>query len=126
MFFAGCVTTKGKQYTQHQQLQNRISYLEAELQKKDGEIDNLEDELEKSQNRYLTVDRQKEGDVLLLTAKQIQMALKNAGFYKGSIDAKIGPKTKEAIMAFQKAHGLKVDGVAGKKTLQELKKYLTR
>jgi len=59
-----------------------------------------------------------------LSTKQIQQALKKAGFYKGEIDGRAGPKTKEAIMKFQKARGLKVDGVVGKRTSAELRKYL--
>ncbi|MDP3804094.1 MAG: peptidoglycan-binding domain-containing protein [Candidatus Omnitrophota bacterium] len=56
--------------------------------------------------------------------KDIQLALKNAGFYTGSIDGKIGPKTKSAIVEFQKARGLKADGKVGPKTWAELEKYL--
>lgn len=61
-----------------------------------------------------------------LSAKQIQKALKSAGFYQGSVDGKIGPKTKESIIKFQKAHSLKADGVVGKRTSAELNKYLSR
>lgn len=57
--------------------------------------------------------------------KDIQRALKAAGFYSGSIDGKIGPKTKRAITEFQKAKGLKVDGKVGPRTWAELEKYLT-
>lgn len=57
-------------------------------------------------------------------AKQIQAALKNAGFYKGGIDGKIGPRSKAAIKAFQRAKKLNPDGVAGAKTWEELKRYL--
>ena len=57
-------------------------------------------------------------------AKQIQTALKNAGFYKGQIDGKIGPQTKRAIKDFQKANKLNPDGVVGLKTWEELKRYL--
>ncbi|MBM3248040.1 MAG: peptidoglycan-binding protein [Candidatus Omnitrophica bacterium] len=56
--------------------------------------------------------------------KQIQIALQKAGFYKGKIDGKIGPQTKEAIKAFQKARGLKTDGAVGAQTWTELNKYL--
>ena len=56
--------------------------------------------------------------------KQIQIALQKAGFYKGKIDGKIGPQTKEAIRAFQKAKGLKADGGVGAQTWAELNKYL--
>lgn len=59
-----------------------------------------------------------------LSTKQIQRALKKADFYKGEIDGKIGPKTKEAIIKFQKAHSLKADGIVGQRTSAELKKYL--
>ncbi len=48
--------------------------------------------------------------------KEIQAALKNAGYYSGAIDGKLGPKTKKAIEDFQKANGLKVDGKVGPKT----------
>ena len=56
--------------------------------------------------------------------KEIQTALKAAGFYAGSIDGKIGPRTKKAIEEFQKANGLQVDGKVGPKTWAELEKYL--
>ncbi len=58
--------------------------------------------------------------------KDVQTALKNAGFYTGPIDGKIGPKTKGAIQEFQKAKGLKVDGKAGPKTWAEMEKYLLK
>jgi len=57
--------------------------------------------------------------------KDIQTALRAANFYTGSIDGKIGPKTKRAIVEFQKAKGLKADGRVGPKTWAELEKYLT-
>jgi len=57
--------------------------------------------------------------------KEIQQALKNAGFYQGSIDGKIGPQTYEAIKTFQQVHGLKADGIVGKQTWEKLAPYLT-
>ncbi|MCD4781684.1 MAG: peptidoglycan-binding protein [Candidatus Omnitrophica bacterium] len=54
----------------------------------------------------------------------IQKALKEAGYYKGPIDGKIGSMSKKAIQAFQKDHGLKPDGVVGQRTWNELKNYL--
>lgn len=57
--------------------------------------------------------------------KNIQTALKAANFYTGNIDGKVGPKTKRAIVEFQKAKGLKPDGKVGPKTWRELEKYLT-
>ncbi len=61
-----------------------------------------------------------------LSGTQIQKALKNAGFYQGSIDGKIGSKTKEAIIKFQKVNGLKADGIVGKRTSAELSRYLSQ
>ena len=57
------------------------------------------------------------------STRQIQQALKNAGFYQGSVDGKMGPKTREALREFQRIHGLKDDGVAGKLTWGKLKAY---
>lgn len=56
--------------------------------------------------------------------RQIQLALRKAGFYKGKIDGKIGPQTRNAIRTFQKTIGLKQDGLVGQKTWEELCKYL--
>jgi peptidoglycan hydrolase-like protein with peptidoglycan-binding domain len=55
----------------------------------------------------------------------IQTALKNAGYYAGKIDGKIGPMSKKAIEDFQKANGLTADGKVGPKTWAVLGKYLT-
>ena len=57
------------------------------------------------------------------TGIEIQTALKNAGFYAGNIDGKIGPKSKKAIEDFQKANGLKVDGKVGPKTWEAMSKH---
>jgi peptidoglycan hydrolase-like protein with peptidoglycan-binding domain len=58
------------------------------------------------------------------SVKEIQTALKNAGYYTVVIDGKIGPLTKKAIEEFQKANGLKVDGKVGLQTWGVLSKYL--
>ena len=56
--------------------------------------------------------------------QQIQTALKNAGFYHGNIDGKIGPASKRAVEEFQKQHNLKVDGKVGPQTWGALEPYL--
>jgi len=56
--------------------------------------------------------------------RDIQTALKNAGFYSGNVDGKLGPRSKAAIQEFQKAHGLTADGKVGPKTWMALEKYL--
>ena len=57
------------------------------------------------------------------TGIEVQTALKNAGFYTGNIDGKLGPKSKKAIEDFQKANGLKVDGKVGPKTWEAMSKH---
>jgi len=57
--------------------------------------------------------------------KDIQAALKNAGYYTGAVDGKKGPMTNRAIEEFQKANGLKVDGKVGPKTWSALSAHLT-
>jgi len=54
---------------------------------------------------------------------EIQRALKNAGFYQGSVDGKMGPQTREAVREFQRIHGLQEDGVVGKATWAKLRTY---
>ncbi len=65
-----------------------------------------------------------EGTPAKPTTKQIQQALKNAGFYSGKVDGDIGPRTKKAIEAFQSANGLKADGKVGAKTWRALSVHL--
>ena len=60
------------------------------------------------------------------TSREIQTALKNAGFYTGAVDGKIGPASKKAIEEFQKANGLTADSKVGPKTWAVLGPYLTK
>ena len=57
------------------------------------------------------------------STREIQQALKNAGFYQGAIDGKRGPMTREAVKEFQRLHGLSDDGVVGKQTWAKLSAY---
>ena len=59
-----------------------------------------------------------------LPAANIQKALKNAGYYKGTVDGKIGSATKEAVKAFQADNGLEADGVVGRRTWDKMKVHL--
>lgn len=60
------------------------------------------------------------------TTQEIQTALKNAAFYTGEVDGKMGPKTKKAIEDFQAAHNLKADGKVGSQTWTVLQGYLNQ
>jgi len=56
-----------------------------------------------------------------LTAR-IQKLLAEQGFDPGPSDGLMGAKTRDAIKAFQKKHGLNIDGAATPQLLEELKK----
>ena len=110
---AGCATSSKKQATQSQPAVQ-------ESYSRDYDDVLVSDNYEKSaQKTYPETAVQ-------LSPRQIQRALKSAGFYQGSIDGKIGSKTREAIIKFQKAKGLKADGIIGKRTSTELNRYLSR
>lgn len=132
VFLAGCAATRKKD-TQMEELRSHVSSLESELERKDEKIKSFESTVERADsapmNRgYVTaaapVKEEKTKGVSKLSAKQIQTALKNAGFYKGPLDGKLGRQTRKALKAFQRAQGLKPDGMAGKRTLLRLGKYL--
>ena len=59
-----------------------------------------------------------------LPASSVQKALKNAGFYTGDMDGKVGPDTREAVRNFQRSNGLTPDGIIGKSTWNLLKKHV--
>ena len=52
--------------------------------------------------------------------RQIQRALKNQGFYNGSVDGIYGSLTESAVRQFQASKGLSVDGICGTDTLRAL------
>ena len=52
--------------------------------------------------------------------KTMQQALKDLGYYTGSVDGSFGSGTQEAVKAFQQNNGLSVDGKAGTQTLTKL------
>jgi len=127
-FLSGCATTAKKQDVQIQSLKHHTALLETELDRKDEEIRRLEDELTRreAQPRVEKKESKKkpQSGGFPPSIKQIQTALKNAGFYRGSIDGKMGSKTKAAIISFQKVNELKADGVVGKKTWLKLSRYV--
>ena len=71
----------------------------------------------------VTVKHASSKSTLKPTTREIQQALKNAGFYQGPVDGKMGAQTGDAIKEFQRVHGLTDDGVAGKHTWAKLKAY---
>jgi murein L,D-transpeptidase YcbB/YkuD len=58
------------------------------------------------------------------TNEEVQQSLKNAGFYTGSVDGVVGPRTKKAIRDFQVHNNLNSDGRIGPQTWAKLGPYL--
>ncbi|MDD2233372.1 MAG: spore cortex-lytic enzyme [Desulfitobacteriaceae bacterium] len=54
--------------------------------------------------------------------RDMQSRLISLGYVVGPLDGIFGPKTQKGVKLFQKEHGLKEDGVAGKLTIDELKR----
>jgi murein L,D-transpeptidase YcbB/YkuD len=123
-FFAlsGCVTTKSPTAsstvpaTAVQEYQAKINSLEMELNRLKDENYSFRKQLEAAGKR----------EVRMPSATEIQTALKKAGIFKGMIDGKIGPETKEAVKKFQQGNGISPDGVVGSKTWALLSKYLDK
>jgi peptidoglycan hydrolase-like protein with peptidoglycan-binding domain len=116
---AGCATTGSgvtPQKAEAQQLHDRITALESQLKQQQDENTLLRQQLAK------TYTEKKE--LRMPNGKEIQLALKKAGYFTGTVDGQIGTKTKDAIKKFQSANGLTPDGVIGSRTWQLLSKYL--
>ncbi len=118
----GCATAVKQNDLELQGLKNQVLALETQSQTKDEEINSLKESLVKEPQGKKCSLRQKNH----LSAKQIQIALRNAGFDPGSTDGKLGKKTRDAIKAFQAANNLVKDGKVRKETLCLLKKYLDK
>lgn len=58
--------------------------------------------------------------------RQIQLALRQAGFDPGPADGRMGTRTKVAIRDFQLANGLQADGKVGPKTWSKLETFLSQ
>lgn len=128
VMLSGCATTTKKNNAQIRQLQDRISYLESELEAKSRETSMTGQDMIIINDYDEFSDSKTSGKAYAvkskLSIKEAQTALKNSGFYKGPIDGKIGAKTREAIKQFQKANDLKADGIVGKRTANKLSVYL--
>lgn len=122
--FSGCATAPKSTGLETQGLRNQVLALETELAAKDEEINSLKEALAKSEKeKEITAT---EAVKPKPKARQIQLALKNAGYNPGKIDGRIGRQTKDAIRAFQRANNLPVTGKVNEETWDLLKKYLYR
>lgn len=144
---SGCSTTQS--VTSVNDLQIKVTQLERKLDKKDQEVSELQLQVKELTNQvkgledvslnepieeYVPQTKKSSQSMVGFKNKQIirvsassqdvQMALQRAGYYEGDIDGKIGRKSREAIVEFQKEHDLKADGIVGKQTWTALQHYL--
>ena len=127
---AGCATSGSRQDTAR--LQAQIGILDeriSQLERSNGGITTAALPSEAaaqaaSANPIATPSRS--GKVSMKpSTREVQQALKNAGFYQGQVDGKLGQQTRDAVKEFQRVHGLKDDGVVGKQTWNKLSSYAT-
>lgn len=151
VFLSGCSATQSS--TGSGQMQIKMAHLERKVDQKDQEIKKLWTEVQSLTKKLDEINETYDDDMdfevieelenakssvsakiknkkdnriirVAVSASQVQKALKNSGYYKGKIDGNIGSGSRKAIKVFQTDHGLNSDGIVGKKTWIELKRYL--
>lgn len=123
---SGCATMRKNNDLEIQGLRNKVSALETQLKEKDDEVNSLKEASVKSSEDINMNTNKIVGGKQQIELKQVQTALKNAGYYQGTVDGKMGKKTRKAVRAFQKANKLPADGQVGKNTWEVLKEYLEK
>lgn len=130
----GC-TTKKRHQRDISDLQNQIGSLQSEVARLDQALRDSGMALKTTQDGGVPAGGSAFGEFsgsgpvyrtpsgFELPALSIQRALKNAGYYQGAIDGKIGSGTKKALKDFQRDQGLTSDGVCGRQTWARLKSF---
>jgi peptidoglycan hydrolase-like protein with peptidoglycan-binding domain len=127
LFFIGGCASAPRRDALKEDLKNQIIVLENQLAQKDAEIESLRQALVRKTEEKAAVIREMRGSTAASaqpSVRQIQTALKNAGFYTGAVDGRSGNQTRSAIKEFQKASKLEADGKVGKQTWKLLEPYL--
>lgn len=131
--FLGCATGRKNVDLENQSLKNQITVLQAQLQDKDQQITSLQEALDNDAKEKAALTTQVgslSGKYRPVTIKasvrQIQIALRNAGYDIGKLDGVMGSKTRQAVKSFQKSNDLKVSGKVDKATWLKLRVYLQK
>jgi murein L,D-transpeptidase YcbB/YkuD len=147
LVFSGCAATSQSNTPLVSQLQMRVGELERDVDTREARIRQMEsaikdltheiDQMKRRGGSYAQSRSSEDGSLgspakgddknivrVPVGVDKVQVALKNAGYYKGEVDGKIGKETRSAISRFQTDRGLKADGVIGRKTWDELKTHL--
>ena len=151
LILSGCATTQSPSTVSKLQIQ--VAQLERQVSDRDRDIEDLKNEVRQLSEQIdspisytveepdlsvvskpsssATAKKDKAYEIINreivrvpVEATKVQQALKNAGYYNGAIDGRLGSGSKQAIRDFQEDQGLAVDGLIGKKTWDALKTYL--
>src|SRR3989338_7412156 len=121
----GCATTRAKKPDPKVEQQNQSAQMQADLQAKDQQIQELEAKVETyeqalQQNTsgysgyaggtsYQSSSKSSVVRASGVSVEDVQRALIRAGFDPGSVDGRAGKKTKAAIREFQRRNNLNAD-----------------
>ena len=138
--FAGCGSTAGKVNNLETEvgvlkarinsMEQRQTALEGQTRGSDEAVGYLKGKVDSRNPSTVIINGESSGKEGIAhsgkvsTHKDVQRALKNAGFYNGPVDGKIGKSTIRAIKEFQKTNNLKVTGTPGTTTKKLLQQYL--
>ncbi|MBN2452849.1 MAG: peptidoglycan-binding protein [Candidatus Omnitrophica bacterium] len=133
----GCGTAQKKMQTEVTGIKSRVETLESRVEtveSKQAEVERTTAEQAMAIDDIKSVAQPQPGTNISVKPragayagkmKDIQRALKTAGYYDGKIDGIKGKGTKKAIKDFQRANGLQIDGVVGSRTWELLSRYLS-
>ena len=146
VFLSGCATTS-KQPSTVSQLETRVDQIESQLDEQGQDIADIKSSISGIAKHVVQEPYTREeaaaprtrveesiskttpsdGEGILRVSvdpREVQQALKSAGYYTGEIDGKLGAGSQKAIKDFQVEHQLVSDGIIGQKTWSQLKAYL--
>lgn len=128
LFMPGCVVSNQEKAALDKKIENvnfRLDSMENKMDIAEQKLNILEGDYKELMVKKRNADALSSAKSALTTTQDIQIALKNAGFFNGPVDGKTGVNFGNAVKEFQKANGLKADGIVGAKTMALLVKYFT-
>lgn len=122
LYVTGCATARPRKDAAPAE-NPQVTELQSQLTAKDQQIQDLQYQLEQrgGSNYSSSSGSSPKIRVSGVSVSDVQRALNHAGFDAGPVDGRMGKKTKAAIKAFQRANGLKADGVVGDRTWKLLR-----
>ncbi len=131
LVLSGCATGGRNAALEIENLKNQILVLQTESEASAQQVAQLQQIISNNEKEKASLSTQismlsgKVKPVALIgSIKQIQIALKNAGYDSGNLDGKMGGKTRKAIKDFQKDNLLPVTGKVDKETWFKLRGFL--